>query len=78
MTDQSVHAAAKAYQNVADAYVRGRPEYTIESIMALVDALKVSSVSQVVDLGAGTGKFTKHLSPMFKRLYGRANRSYAR
>lgn len=69
MTDHSVHAAAKAYQNVADAYVRGRPEYTNESVMALANALQVSSLSQVVDLGAGTGKFTKHLLPLCPNIY---------
>lgn len=69
MTDQSVHAAAKAYQNVAEAYVRGRPEYTKESVMALADALQVSSTSQVVDLGAGTGKFTKHLLPLCPNVF---------
>lgn len=63
MTEQSVHSAAQAYQNVADTYVRGRPEYTTESIQALLGALKVTSESKAVDLGAGTGKFTKLILP---------------
>lgn len=58
-----VHSAAQAYKKVSDAYVRGRPEYTEESVQKLVNALNVNKQSKVLDLGAGTGKFTKLLLP---------------
>jgi ubiquinone/menaquinone biosynthesis C-methylase UbiE len=57
----SVHKTAQAYNKVSNAYERGRPEYTEESVTALTKALGVRPESRVIDLGAGTGKFTKHL-----------------
>lgn len=60
---QVIHdAAAKGFQVAADAYERGRPEYPFESVLKLIQELDLTSGKTVVDLGAGTGKFTKLLS----------------
>jgi ubiquinone/menaquinone biosynthesis C-methylase UbiE len=57
---QVIHdAAAKGFQAAADAYERGRPEYPLESVHRLIQELHQTSGVTVVDLGAGTGKFTK-------------------
>lgn len=56
------NAAAKGFQIGADAYERGRPEYPIEAVRRLVDELQLTPGKLVIDLGAGTGKFTKLLS----------------
>lgn len=61
---QTIHEkAAKGFQTAGDAYERGRPEYPKEAIECLVEALGITRQSIVVDLGAGTGKFTKLLIP---------------
>jgi len=60
---QVIHdAAAKGFQVAADAYERGRPEYPLESVLKLIQELHLTSGKTVVDLGAGTGMFTKLLS----------------
>ena len=55
--------AAAGYQSAADAYERGRPEYPAEAVEHLCQTLRLSERSRVLDLGAGTGKFTKLLVP---------------
>ncbi|KAM9990250.1 hypothetical protein ACTFIY_006300 [Dictyostelium cf. discoideum] len=62
--EQQLHENAKAYHNkkVSDDYVKGRPTYPIESIEQLKSneiGLTVDSI--IVDLAAGTGKFTEML-----------------
>lgn len=52
-------AAAKGYQSSSDSYERGRPEYPDEAVRFLIDRLSVRAGTTLVDLGAGTGKFTK-------------------
>ena len=60
MTD--VHeSAATGYQSAADKYQRGRPDYSPRILDWLRDDLGVRQKSTIVDLGAGTGKFTKRL-----------------
>ncbi len=54
-------AAAKGYQSAADAYARGRPDYPAELRGWLVGTLGLGPGKRVLDLGAGTGKFTKLL-----------------
>jgi ubiquinone/menaquinone biosynthesis C-methylase UbiE len=56
--------AASGFQLAGDAYERGRPEYPQESIEHLKKVLELNPGAKVADLGAGTGKFTKLLSPM--------------
>ena len=58
----SVHrAAAEGFSSGADAYVRGRPDYPPEALDWLRNVLGVGAGKTVLDLGAGTGKFTKVL-----------------
>jgi len=58
----SVHrAAAEGFSSGAEVYVRGRPDYPSQALDWLRDALGLGPGKTVVDLGAGTGKFTKVL-----------------
>lgn len=45
----------------AAAYVSGRPGYPEAAVASLVESLGVESTSKVLDLAAGTGKFTSEL-----------------
>jgi SAM-dependent methyltransferase len=54
-------AAAKGFAREAQAYTRGRPEYPVALDRWLRDDLKLDESRTVVDLGAGTGKFTRRL-----------------
>jgi SAM-dependent methyltransferase len=60
---QPIHdAAQRGYTQAPDSYQRGRPEYP-QALEAWLDAtLGVRPGSGVVDVGAGTGKFTKLLA----------------
>ena len=53
--------AAKGFAAGADAYERGRPEHSGESVELLARELGFGPGSRVVDLGAGTGKLTRQL-----------------
>jgi len=55
------HAAAKGYTSRAGTYARGRPDYPPEILQWLRQRLRLESGKSVVDLGAGTGKFTNYL-----------------
>lgn len=69
MTD--VHdSAAKGFQSSADAYQRGRPDYSPKILNWLHDDLGVSLDSVVADLGAGTGKFTQRLCEVSNNVIG--------
>ncbi|WP_233238184.1 class I SAM-dependent methyltransferase [Bordetella sp. LUAb4] len=57
----TVHHAASGYTTVAEAYVRGRPEYPQELTDWLRDEIGLGRGARVVDLGAGTGKMTPRL-----------------
>lgn len=46
------------------AYARGRPGYPRPAVDFLVDALGIGPSSRVLDLAAGTGKFTAELLPV--------------
>ena len=66
MTDSSpaagVHrAAAAGFTTTADNYVRGRPDYPPDVAVWLRDTLGLAPGRTVIDLGAGTGKFTRRL-----------------
>lgn len=56
------HAAGVGYQRAAGVYERSRPSYPLAALAALADALPLESGRTVVDLGAGTGKFTRLLA----------------
>jgi SAM-dependent methyltransferase len=58
----AVHTPAQQGFTVeASTYARGRPEYPAELAQWLADDLGIKSGKVVIDLGAGTGKFTKLL-----------------
>lgn len=51
--------AAKGFAAGAEAYERGRPEYSPEAIATLVRELGIEPGTRVLDLAAGTGKLTR-------------------
>jgi len=60
--------AAEGFHRAADAYDRGRPAYPVEAVTWLLEALRIGPETTVVDVGAGTGKFTAQLVPTGRRL----------
>jgi ubiquinone/menaquinone biosynthesis C-methylase UbiE len=66
MTDPDLHAMANSFDKAAEVYERSRPSYPQDA----VDWLLESRPKRVLDLGAGTGKFTR-------LLVGRAETIYA-
>ncbi|PQP00446.1 MULTISPECIES: class I SAM-dependent methyltransferase [Pseudomonas] len=61
MKDQVHHSAAAGYKVGADTYVRGRPDYPAQVADWLTVTLELNADKTVLDLGAGTGKFTGQL-----------------
>jgi len=60
----SIHQTAVAgFNNAGDAYERGRPEYPSQAVRLLIDKLALGGGTTAVDVGAGTGKFTRLLVP---------------
>lgn len=55
-------AAQRGYTSASGNYQRGRPEYPEALAGWLSESLGVQAGARVVDLGAGTGKFTKLLA----------------
>ena len=53
--------AATGFNQGADAYERGRPDYPQEAVEFMLQSLAVGPASTLVDLGAGSGKFTRLL-----------------
>ena len=54
-------AAAAGFERGAADYEKGRPGYPEAAIDTLVRECGIDELTTVVDLGAGTGKFTHHL-----------------
>lgn len=57
----SLHPLAASFVDVADAYERGRPEYTPAVAEAVAAELHIAPPARVLDLAAGTGKLTRAL-----------------
>ncbi len=63
MTD--VHASAqRGFSTQAVTYAQGRPGYPRQLTGWLSDTLQIQAQSTVIDLGAGTGTFTRLLSTL--------------
>jgi SAM-dependent methyltransferase len=61
--DARIHAQASVgFGRAAEVYDRGRPDYPASAVEHLLRVLKITAQSRVVDLGAGTGKFTTCLA----------------
>jgi SAM-dependent methyltransferase len=64
-----VHKAAQVgFSTQAGTYTQGRPDYPHELSLWLKRTLGIDEQASVVDLGAGTGKFTRLLSPLTRHL----------
>jgi SAM-dependent methyltransferase len=60
----SIHEkAARGFTCAVEHYVRGRPDYPSEAIELVVRTLNLGLRKVVLDVGAGTGKFTSLLIP---------------
>ena len=61
MTAHIHTAAQRGFSNAAQTYARGRPEYPADLLPWLAHDLALEAGKVALDLGAGTGKFTKLL-----------------
>lgn len=60
MTGGRIHdAAARGFEAAVEHYRRGRPGYPDDAVRYLVHALEIGDERDVVEIGAGTGKFTE-------------------
>jgi SAM-dependent methyltransferase len=58
------HPAVRGFGRAAEAYERGRPGYPTAAVLHLGRVLGIGPHRTVVDLGSGTGKFTRALAPL--------------
>lgn len=56
-----LHPLAERFVEVAEAYERGRPEYTPAVAETIAAELRIARRARVLDLAAGTGKLTRAL-----------------
>src|SRR5690349_21301911 len=64
MSERAIHPeAAVGFDRAAAAYERARPSYPAAAVDHVVDALGITAGRRVLDLAAGTGKFTRLLLP---------------
>jgi len=54
----------RGFDRLADTYERGRPGYPVTGIHHLGRVLHLGPSTTVVDVGSGTGKFTRALAPL--------------
>lgn len=60
MTEARIHrAAARGFEAAVDRYERGRPGYPPEAVDLLVSQLEIRAGRDLLELGAGSGKFTE-------------------
>ena len=58
-----VHEHVEGFQRGSGAYERGRPSYPADAVARIVAELGIGPGTTVVDLAAGSGKFTRLLTP---------------
>lgn len=63
MNTQMNSIAEVGFGKSAESYVQGRPSYPREAVDWLIEGLRMGAGSRVLELGAGTGKFTELLLP---------------
>ena len=68
MSSASIHAAAHAFDSVADVYERARPGFPPEAVAFVAERLGIGRGTEVLDLGAGTGKLARVLAPRGARV----------
>ncbi|EFA80552.1 putative SAM dependent methyltransferase [Heterostelium album PN500] len=63
-TANEIHPTAKGYHNVetTNNYLKGRPTLPLETIDYIRNNIKLTADSKILDLAAGTGKFTQLLA----------------
>jgi len=60
MSDDRIHfAASHGYSHAVEHYRRGRPSYPDDAVGYLVQELGIRQDRDILELGAGTGKFTE-------------------
>jgi len=62
--DRRTHRAVHGFDRSAGTYERGRPEYPAEVIEQFARVLHLGPGQTIVELGSGTGKFTRALRPL--------------
>lgn len=62
--DRRTHRAVRGFDRSASTYERGRPDYPAEGIELLARVLHLGPGQTIVELGSGTGKFTRALRPL--------------
>ena len=58
------HPVVRGFDRAAEAYERGRPDYPRAAVAYLGQRLHLGPGRTVVDIGSGTGKFTRALAPL--------------
>jgi ubiquinone/menaquinone biosynthesis C-methylase UbiE len=59
--DERVHPRAREFAKAASVYERARPEFPTQAIDWLVEHLRITSSTRLLDLAAGTGRSTRPL-----------------
>ena len=61
-------AAATGFARAADSYEAGRPSYPTDALARIADLIEAQRGPDVIELGAGTGKFTRWLASCGSRV----------
>jgi SAM-dependent methyltransferase len=63
-TARKTHPVVRGFDRAAEAYERGRPDYPAAAVHHLARVLRLEPHRTVVELGSGTGKFTRALASL--------------